>query len=704
MENLVTKTVKLNTGSPLSKREEIREYFHQTIKAEERLFETFANERAYYLRADPLRHPLIFYFGHTAVFYVNKLILAKLLPQRINPEFESIFAVGVDEMSWDDLNESNYNWPSVEEVKNYRKSVWEKVNEMIDTLPLNIPVKWDDPFWVILMGIEHQRIHLETSTMLIRQLPLEVLKVTDFWELKIKAEIEIENKLVPIKGGKIRLGKEYDHELYGWDNEYGKTFKQVSDFEASRYLVSNREFLQFVEDQGYLTREYWTEEGWSWREYTRAEYPRFWLKKEDGTFVLRTMLEIIPIPWDWPVEVNYLEAKAFCNWKSNQTHQKYRLPTEAEYLAMYEQYMRNDQPDWPVAPGNINLEHYKSPCSVAEFDFGGIFDVVGNVWQWTETPIDGYPGFRIHPCYDDFSTPTFDTRHNLFKGGAWISTGNEATKYARYAFRRHFFQYAGIRYIVSPDDVEIVQTPFESDNDVALRCEFDYGKVNPEIGNFSKNAVEFCLKYVTDGDQGEALNIGCNTGRVAFEMARYFDKVIGIDFTARYIKMAIRMQETGSVKYILKTEGDLEQYCDVSAEQLNISKVLNKVEFWQGDASNLKPHFKNFDLIYIHDVLDVMYDPASVLKSLHHRLKPEGILIISSGYDWDENITTKEKWLSGIRISGEPVTGLEGISSILDKHFELVDTDNSFRYQKYLNKRKSIQKTVEFSVWRLREK
>ena len=153
-------------------------------------------------------------------------------------------------MSWDDLNESNYNWPSVEEVKNYRKSVWEKVNEMIDTLPLNIPVKWDDPFWVILMGIEHQRIHLETSTMLIRQLPLEVLKVTDFWELKIKAEIEIENKLVPIKGGKIRLGKEYDHELYGWDNEYGKTFKQVSDFEASRYLVSNREFLQFVEDQG----------------------------------------------------------------------------------------------------------------------------------------------------------------------------------------------------------------------------------------------------------------------------------------------------------------------------------------------------------------------------------------------------------------------------------------------------------------------
>ena len=53
-----------------------------------------------------MRHPLIFYFGHTATFFVNKLLLAKLIPERINPRFEAMFAVGVDEMSWDDLDET----------------------------------------------------------------------------------------------------------------------------------------------------------------------------------------------------------------------------------------------------------------------------------------------------------------------------------------------------------------------------------------------------------------------------------------------------------------------------------------------------------------------------------------------------------------------------------------------------------------------
>ena len=67
------------------------------------------------------------------------------------------------------------------------------------------------------------------------------------------------------------------------------------------------------------------------------------------------------------------------------------------------------------------------------------------MWQWTETPIDEFDGFRVHPVYDDFSVPTFDTRHNIIKGGSWISCGNEATFHARYAFRRHFFQHAGFR-------------------------------------------------------------------------------------------------------------------------------------------------------------------------------------------------------------------------------------------------------------------
>ncbi len=108
-----TRTIVLNEGAAETKRAEIREYFHATYAIDEALLEVLKYDATFYLRADPLRHPLIFYFGHTAVFYINKLILAQLIDQRVNPVFESLFAVGVDEMSWDDLNEAHYDWPTV---------------------------------------------------------------------------------------------------------------------------------------------------------------------------------------------------------------------------------------------------------------------------------------------------------------------------------------------------------------------------------------------------------------------------------------------------------------------------------------------------------------------------------------------------------------------------------------------------------------
>ena len=173
MELRNTRTTILNQGDADAKREEIRQYFHATYSLDEQLYETLATEKAFYLRPEPLRHPLIFYLGHTATFYINKLIVARLTNQRINPRFESMFAVGVDEMSWDDLNDAHYDWPTLAEVKAYRDTVRGVVDNIIRSLPLKMPISWDNPFWVILMGIEHQRIHIETSSVIIRRLPID---------------------------------------------------------------------------------------------------------------------------------------------------------------------------------------------------------------------------------------------------------------------------------------------------------------------------------------------------------------------------------------------------------------------------------------------------------------------------------------------------------------------------------------------------
>ena len=470
-----TRTIILNAGDASAKREEIRQYFHATYSLDEQLYETLASEAAFYLRPEPLRHPLIFYLGHTATFYINKLIVAKITNQRINPRFESMFAVGVDEMSWDDLNAANYDWPTLAEVKAYRDTVRAVVDETIRTMPLVMPIHWDNPFWVILMGIEHQRIHIETSSVIIRRLPIELVRQLPLWSICPLAGEAPANELVPVAGGRVVLGKSKDHPLYGWDNEFGRQENEVWDFAASRYLVSNREYLGFVEDRGYEQEQFWTHEGWKWVGFSKARHPLFWIDSPDG-YRFRTMAQIIDMPWDWPAEVNYLEAKAFCNWLASKTGKPIRLPTEAEWYRLRDLHDIPDQPYWQKAPGNINLEHWASSCPVSHFRFGEFFDIIGNVWQWTETPITGFDGFQIHPYYDDFSTPTFDTQHNLIKGGSWISTGNEATRDSRYAFRRHFFQHAGLRYVQSEQPFTMPEAMYETDSAVSQYCEFHYGQ------------------------------------------------------------------------------------------------------------------------------------------------------------------------------------------------------------------------------------
>ena len=151
-----TQSLSLHGESVEDKRQELHASFQQTWQLYERLFELISDESAFFDRPEPLRHPLIFYFAHTAVFFVNKLKLAGHITQRVNPDFEALFAVGVDEMSWDDLNDEHYPWPSVSDVRAYRSEVFDVVNSFIDVLPLTLPITQTDAAWVILMGIEHE--------------------------------------------------------------------------------------------------------------------------------------------------------------------------------------------------------------------------------------------------------------------------------------------------------------------------------------------------------------------------------------------------------------------------------------------------------------------------------------------------------------------------------------------------------------------
>lgn len=698
MTALFNRTPKLTGNDVERKRQEIRDYFHSTFDRYELLFETLACDEAYYLRSIPLRHPLIFYFGHTATFFINKLLLTGQIEGRINADFESMFAIGVDEMSWDDLDKTHYTWPEVQAVREYRRQVRDVVDKLIARLPLTLPITWESPWWIILMGIEHERIHLETSSVLIRQHALELVRSHPAWKSCSKTGDMQSNPLIYIVPGVINTGKRLDADTYGWDNEYGRHEAEIPGFQTSRCLVSNGEFLAFVDAGSYDNDMLWEEEGRAWKNYAKARHPTFWIN-DNRSWRLRLMTEEIQMPWNWPVEVNYHEAKAFCNWKQHESGLPTRLPTEDEWYRLYETADLNDVPPASPVNANLHLDYYASPCPVNEFAQGELCDVIGNVWQWTESPIYPFEGFVVHPLYDDFTTPTFDGRHNLIKGGSWISCGNETLKSARYAFRRHFFQHAGFRYVVSDTEVTIQASNYETNQLLSEYAEFHYGDTYFDVPNFSRALSEIAIEAMQGRPANKALDLGCAAGRASFELARHFGHVTGIDFSARFIGLGVQMVQQGVLRYTLTDEGELVLFKERTLADLGLENVRNKVDFFQGDACNLKPHYSGYDLILAANLIDRLYSPKKFLTTVHERLNPGGLLLIASPYTWLSEHTPRDEWIGGFKEGGENLTTLAGLKAVLGTHFRLIKGPMEIPFVIRETRRKFQHTLSEVTIW-----
>jgi len=676
----------------------LRQYFLSTFDRYESLFQCLASEEAYVVKPIALRHPLIFYFGHTATFFVNKLLLTRMIDQRLDHRMESIFAVGVDEMSWDDLDDNHYEWPSVAEVQAYRDRVRALVCDLIDHAPLQSPIDWQNPWWAIIMGIEHERIHLETSSVLIRQHALKHVRPMDAWAPRTDTHTEAPANLpVRVAASTVQVGKAFNDPQYGWDNEYGRHVAKVESFLASKYLVSNQEFLAFVEAGGYRNHHNWTEEGRQWLEFSQAAHPTFWVKKTQGWF-LRLMTQEIPMPWAWPVEVNYLEAKAFCNWKASETGEPVRLPTEDEWYRLYDAAGLKDPTDAPCA-ANLHLDHGASSCPVDTYAHGEWFDVVGNVWQWTETPIYPFDGFDVHPIYDDFTTPTFDGRHNLIKGGSWIACGNEAVRASRYAFRRHFFQHAGFRYVVSHAPAEAPAAYYETDKLMSEYAEFHYGDSYFGVANFPQALARIAIETMGDRPRRRALDLGCASGRATFELARAFEHVTGVDFSARFINQGVQLIQTGQLRYTLTDEGDLVSYKARGLADLRLQDTVDRVEFFQGDACNLKPQYTDYDLVLAANLIDRLYDPSRFLDQIHERIVAGGLLMIASPYTWLEEHTPRDAWVGGFKKDAENYTTLDGLKDHLSAHFRLVAGPTDVPFVIRETRRKFQHTLSELTIW-----
>jgi putative 4-mercaptohistidine N1-methyltranferase len=199
------------------------------------------------------------------------------------------------------------------------------------------------------------------------------------------------------------------------------------------------------------------------------------------------------------------------------------------------------------------------------------------------------------------------------------------------------------------------------------------------------------------------LDLGCAVGRASFELAKEFDRVTGIDFSARFIRVGLQLKETGNIHYELVEEGDVVSYHEARLSELGLDHVADRVAFFQGDATNLKPQFTGYDLVLAANLLDRLYDPKRFLESIHERLAPGGILVLTSPYTWLEEFTKKENWLGGFRKGGEPCMTLDALVELLRPHFVMLDAPRDVEFVIRETRRKFQHTVAELTVWERRE-
>ena len=421
-------------------------YFENSWELEETLMKSLVEEETFYLNPDSLRNKLIFYLGHSAVFYINKLIQVGLLENRINHKYETLFEIGVDPESPAELELAiqGVNWPNVTKVWEYRDKAKEEITTIINQTSLDLPIHQQHPIWALLMGIEHSRIHLETSSMLLRQLPVDKLKRPQGWNYAPSNGEIPDNQMREVPGGVVKLGKRQDDLTFGWDSEYGNLEVKVKTFLVSQNLITNGEFLEFVQGGGYNNSNYWNTESWEWKQIDKVEHPKFWIYQENN-YRYRATFDEIDLPLDWPVEVNHYEAMAYCRWKGKNT----RLMTEAEW----NQALKISEDSRLSNNYNLNLQ-FISPTPVGMFsenNQSSISDLRGNVWEWLGETFYPLPGFKTHHLYEDQSAPFFDNKHLMMLGGSWATNGTMALACYRNWFRPYFYQHVGFRIAESLD-------------------------------------------------------------------------------------------------------------------------------------------------------------------------------------------------------------------------------------------------------------
>jgi iron(II)-dependent oxidoreductase len=409
---------------------------------------------SFYDRPVPERHRLIFYLGHLEAFDQN-LLSAPLGSEPQDATLDKLFAFGIDPVGGGLPTDVPGDWPNIANVEKYKRDVRERLDARLrdgSALRSGDPALLDGT--LLHVAIEHRLMHAETLAYLLHSLPLERKTPQPSPFADPSPAPEQRQALIP--SGTATLGQ-HPGESFGWDNEFETQKIFVPNFSIDAFPVTNGQYMKFVQASGYDDSSYWTAEDWAWKIQQRMEHPNFWLSRSsspssapDTRWEYRAMFGSMPLPESWPVYVSYAEASAFARWAGK------KLPTEAQWhRAAYGTPEGGEQIyPWGDAPpegyrGNFHHQRW-DPTPVDAHSAGasafGVFDLLGNGWEWTATPFGPLNGFKPFPFYPGYSADFFDGKHFVMKGGSARTDTSMVRRSFRNWFQPHYpYAYSSFR-------------------------------------------------------------------------------------------------------------------------------------------------------------------------------------------------------------------------------------------------------------------
>ncbi len=376
--------------------------------------------------------PPKWHLAHTTWFFEN-FILAKHQKnyQAFNEQFFYLFNSYYEHEGarWQQVDRGNLTRPAVKEIYSYRTAIDERMQNFIQALDQE---KDKQLIEVIILGLHHEQQHQELLLTDFKYIlchnplrPVYNLNPLSFDQYNSSKNT---NSDIVINAGVYKIG--FSGEGFCFDNEKPVHKQYINPVEISSNLVTNEEYINFIEDDGYKNFRHWLMEGWEWIKATHIQHPLYW-QQEGKEWYEMTLNGYQKVDLLAPVtHISYYEAEAYAVWAGK------RLPTEYE---------------WEVAANSLEID--KDACNFQET---GIFHPVaqrnqlaqflGNVWVWTNSAYLPYYGYKQPKGALGEYNGKFMVNQMVLKGGSCATPKNHVRKtYRNFFHADKRWQFSGIR-------------------------------------------------------------------------------------------------------------------------------------------------------------------------------------------------------------------------------------------------------------------